>query len=252
MSEENSVTVKNHLVIGRTLAILDMGATLAGGAALVVLSPAVVPAVLGAVAATTGIYRAGAIIRGWKKPSTFITGTVETITQSPWTASDDTKEKMTETITLERKTGAKNYSAIGAVAKLGAGIALLTTSLPAVGGAASLGLGIAGGVMAAVGAVGTIAVVAASPFLVVALCAAAVVGTHRLIKKLRGKKNTQPSQPQATQTTTPAPKFKKIKAVFNHLSPLSKDRTPFFKASLGEIANKNTISSEYIRRNPLH
>lgn len=230
MSSEKTVTVKQRLALGRTLGVLDAAAAIGGGAAVIALSGGVAPIAFGVAAAATGVYRAIAMAKGWKKPETFITSS--TVTTE---VDGDTK-----TVSKVKKGGFQNISIIGSVAKFATAMNLLTLA-ETTGGLTTAGLVAAGTVTMAAGGGGLL--VAATP-LMFALPVLAYVGYHKLTRKpLPGNfEVTQNSAPQENKSVGTRLKSG-LKSLFNKLSPVSKDRTPIMSAGYtlhDQVSTKTT------------
>jgi hypothetical protein len=205
MAEESTQITKQHLGIGRTLAVLDLGATLVCGAALLALSTTALPLAFGAAAVAVGAVRSFDVIKGWKKPETFVLAKTETEV-----TSTDAQGRKVVTNTEERRFG-KTWGVIGAIAKGGAGLGLLG-SLAATGGLVGAGLAAIAGTMVVVGGVGAViglpAVIIGVPLLAFAIGLKAGTGIFTIGKK---------SKKEAAERAPFASKFKpaNIKAAFN-------------------------------------
>ncbi len=231
MAEESTQTVKHRLGIGRTLAVLDVGATLVCGGALLALSATTLPLAFGAAAVAVGAVRTFDVIKGWKKPETFVLAKTETEV-----TSTDAKGKKVVTNTEERRFG-KTWGVIGAVAKGGAGLGLLG-SLAATGGLVGAGLAAIAGSMVVVGGVGAViglpAVVIGVPLLAFAVGLKLGAGVFGAGKK---------SKKEAAERTPFASKFKpvNIKAAFNRFGHrMMQPHKPVLSMSLSSKASTST------------
>lgn len=259
-------TIEKHLNVGRALSIVEAGATLAGGAALIAFSPAVLPLALGAAAVTSGIYRAGALVRRWKDPEIYPIGSVVT-TETEEAAITEAKDGLVYSeprvlaSTRESWKGQHNYSPISSVVKLAAGIAGLMLALPAASGLLAVGIGVASATMATVGFAGTVGAVflVATPVLKHAAKAIhykAASIANKIANKFRRKKEPaevleplfqQPEKPVAVflpvLKNSPAIAVAGIKSVFNNISPLKKDRHPLVVFSVTSSVTRKFMAA---------